>query len=72
MAIKEEFLILQLDKDCYFVRKVGAQHFSSVGNPLLATRLGDAADKDLLLKEVLMFKDAKFVRLKVSYEIEDL
>ena len=42
--MNEEFHVLQLDENCYYVIHSGMQtriHFGSVGNPFFATKLGD-------------------------------
>ena len=75
--MKDEFIILQLYENCYFYREFGASTFGSVGNPLLATRLGSGClpkeQKEALFKEVgEIFKSAKLIKVKVQCSLEDL
>jgi len=76
--MNEEFHVLQLDENCYYVIHSGMQtrtHFGSVGSPFFATKLGDIKIvKQNLLPEVQKnFKNAKIMKVKVHhYELIDL
>jgi len=74
LAPKEEFKVLQLAKNCYYIRDIrkGDTQFMTVGTPLMATHLGEHYNKELLFKEVEhIFPNAKVVCVKVNYEMKD-
>lgn len=70
----DEFHVIQLDEGCYAVHGGlhSGMHYASVGNPFIATRLGDLGrvQRNFLPEVRNVFKNAKIVKVKVNdYEI---
>lgn len=65
---EDEFNIIQLDENCYYVNESKSDHFASVGNPFIATRLGDLkiVETNLLPEVKKIFKNAKIVKVKIN------
>jgi len=66
-------IVLQLDKDCYYLAPMAFYgKFRTVGVPYLATEFSEIRTSMIPTEVLKVFKGAKFVRVKVQFEIEDL
>ena len=67
----DEFYVLQLAEGCFYVKT--NSNFGTVGNPLLATRLGDL---DMVKENLLLMKStfikAKIMAVKVNFKLTEI